>query len=218
MLGNWLPPEACGAGAGSAFQHLLGPSQSRTWSRPEWDRVWLVIPGGGLLVGGGKARVRGLTLRLAIQTRRKRVPRQSSGRFTKEVGGNILFCLGRQLGLGREGKRGNGGVWLEGLRRKSPWDKPWSPRSRFPSLESGVVGGMLPATFRRSPFQLPETERPHRYSFLEKKNYKRTRHPRPPRAPVSLQAHAPALAGPARRWAAPPSSLGSDSQAWPCQK
>lgn len=101
MLGNWLPPEACGAGGGSAFQHLLGPSQSRTRSRPEWGGVWLVILGGGLLVGGGKARVRGLTLCPAIQTRRKKVPGQSSGRFTKE-GGNILFCLGRQLGLGRE--------------------------------------------------------------------------------------------------------------------
>ena len=32
----------------------------------------------------------------------ERVPGQSSGRFTKEVGGNIFFCLGKELGLGRE--------------------------------------------------------------------------------------------------------------------
>lgn len=74
MLGNRLLPEACGAGGGSAFQHLLGPSQSRTRFRPEWGGVWLVVPGGGLLVGGGKAHVRGLTLRPAIQTRRKESP------------------------------------------------------------------------------------------------------------------------------------------------
>lgn len=42
-----------------------------------------------------------------------------------------------------------------------------------------VGGGLLPTIFRHSPFQLPETERPHRYSFLEKKNYKMHTSPTP---------------------------------------
>lgn len=137
-------------------------------------------------MGGGKAcakaqgwLLKGLPLRLTTSEERTSRPGGASprGHDQWEIediykgSGRKYLLSGKRVGWVGMRRGGDLGIWLECLRRKSTLEGLRSPNTRLQSFGSG---GLLP-TFRHSPFQLPETECPHRYSFLEeKKNTKHT--------------------------------------------
>lgn len=155
-----------------SFPGCSGPSQGHTQLRPKWGR--LAMPGRwGLPVGGGKAcakaqgwMLKGLPLRLTPSEEKTSRPGGASprGHIQGEIediykgSGRKYLLSGKRVGVGGNEEGGDLGIWLECLRRKSTLEGLRSPSTRLQSFGSG---GLLP-TFRHSPFQLPETECPHR--------------------------------------------------------